>query len=167
MASGRGRGTGTGTGPAGASAYRFEWRPEIDSAALEALHGEAFGHEPEPYDWAAQLRAHSLGWVGAFDDGDDGDDSDDGGGGGGALVGFVNVAWDGYVHAFVLDTAVAVRARHRGVGRELVRMAVEGARAAACEWLHVDFDDDLRPFYFDACGFEPTNAGLVALRPAR
>ncbi|MBI4935776.1 MAG: hypothetical protein HY828_17985 [Actinobacteria bacterium] len=32
------------------------------------------------------------------------------------------------------------------------------------EWLHVDFDDDLRPFYFDACGFRPTNAGLMELR---
>jgi len=30
--------------------------------------------------------------------------------------------------------------------------------------LHVDFDDDLRSFYFDACGFVPTNAGIVALR---
>jgi hypothetical protein len=29
--------------------------------------------------------------------------------------------------------------------------------------LHVDFDDHLRAFYFDACGFEPTNAGLIAL----
>lgn len=164
-----GRGTGNGTGTAGTGPYRFEWRPEIDSAALEALHAEAFGHEPEPYDWAAQLRAHSLGWVAAFDDDDaDRDDAAEGGdAGGGVLVGFVNVAWDGYVHAFVLDTAVAVRARRRGVGRELVRLAVEGARAAGCEWLHVDFDDDLRPFYFDACGFEPTNAGLVALRAAR
>ena len=26
-----------------------------------------------------------------------------------------------------------------------------------------DFDDHLRTFYFDACGFEPTNAGLIAL----
>ena len=27
----------------------------------------------------------------------------------------------------------------------------------------VDFDDDLAPFYFDACGFEPTPAGLIRL----
>jgi hypothetical protein len=32
-----------------------------------------------------------------------------------------------------------------------------------CEWLHVDFEDHLRAFYFDACGFEPTNAGLIGL----
>ena len=41
--------------------------------------------------------------------------------------------------------------------------AVSGARAAGCEWLHVDFDDHLRAFYFDACGFAPTNAGLIEL----
>jgi hypothetical protein len=27
------------------------------------------------------------------------------------------------------------------------------------------FDDDLLAFYFDACGFRPTNAGLIALQP--
>jgi hypothetical protein len=31
------------------------------------------------------------------------------------------------------------------------------------EWLHVDFEDHLRGFYFDACGFTPTNAGLIEL----
>lgn len=132
--------------------FRYEWRGEVDSAAVEALHAEAFGHEPVDHDWAAQLRDHSLGWVCALDD--------DGGG----LAGFVNVAWDGALHAFVLDTAVAARARHRGIGRELVRVAAEGAAAAGCEWLHVDFDEDLRPFYFGACGFTPTDAGLLALR---
>ncbi|MBA3290822.1 MAG: GNAT family N-acetyltransferase, partial [Actinobacteria bacterium] len=44
-----------------------------------------------------------------------------------------------------------------------IAVAVAEARAAGCEWLHVDFDDHLRTFYFDACGFVPTNAGLIAL----
>jgi hypothetical protein len=39
-----------------------------------------------------------------------------------------------------------------------------GARAAGCEWLHVDFEEDLRGFYLDECGFTPTGAALVALR---
>jgi hypothetical protein len=42
-------------------------------------------------------------------------------------------------------------------------MATEAAREAGCEWLHVDFEDHLRSFYFDACGFARTNAGLIAL----
>ena len=28
---------------------------------------------------------------------------------------------------------------------------------------HVDFERDLGSFYFDACGFRPTNAGLIHL----
>ena len=79
------------------------------------------------------------------------------------MVGFVNVAWDGLVHAFVLDTMVGSQAGRLGIGTQLVAIAVAEARAAGCEWLHVDFEDHLRPFYFDACGFKPTNAGLIAL----
>jgi GNAT superfamily N-acetyltransferase len=82
---------------------------------------------------------------------------------GAELVGFVNVAWDGVVHAFVLDTLVAAGARRRGVGTRLVEVAVARARAAGCKWLHVDFEDHLRGFYFDACGFTPANAGLMEL----
>ena len=58
---------------------------------------------------------------------------------------------------------VAKRSRGQGIGALLVAMAVEQSRKAGCEWLHVDFDDELRGFYFDRCGFTPTNAGLVAL----
>jgi hypothetical protein len=46
----------------------------------------------------------------------------------------------------------------------MVRLATEQARAAGCEWLHVDFDDHLRAFYFDSCGFAPTPAGVINLR---
>jgi hypothetical protein len=50
------------------------------------------------------------------------------------------------------------------VATRVVRFAAEHAQAAGCEWLHVDFDDHLRAFYFGACGFEPTDAGLINLR---
>jgi hypothetical protein len=59
---------------------------------------------------------------------------------------------------------VAQKAGRRGIGTELVFLAVGQARAAGCEWLHVDFEDHLRAFYFSACGFTPTNAGLIALK---
>ncbi len=116
---------------------------------MNALHAEAFDHELLDDDWESQVRKYSLGWVCARDD--------DG------LVGFVNLPWDGAGHAFILDTVVSTRARRRGVGTRLVAEAVAGARAAGCEWIHVDFEDHLRGFYFDACGFKPTNAGLIAL----
>jgi len=127
----------------------FEWRGAVDDAEIEALHAEAFGHEPTAFDWRSQLERHSLGWVCARDD--------DG------LVGFVNVPWDGARHAFLVDTIVAARARHRGVGTRLVALAVEGARAAGCAWLHVDFEPELLPFYLEAAGFRPTPAGLIRL----
>lgn len=79
-----------------------------------------------------------------------------------ALVGFVNVAWDGGVHAFVLDTAVDPRYRHRGIATELVRRAADAARQAGTHWLHVDFEPHLEGFYRQ-CGFGPTAAGLMRL----
>jgi hypothetical protein len=78
-------------------------------------------------------------------------------------VGFVNVPWDGFVHAWILDEMVSSQARHRGVGLGLVHTARDGAKDAGCEWLHVDFDDHLRPFSYDAAGFTPTNSRLIDL----
>jgi ribosomal protein S18 acetylase RimI-like enzyme len=129
--------------------FTYDWRGDFENAAVNALHAEAFNHRVLQDDWKGQVHRHSLGWVCARD--------------GDELVGFVNVAWDGGVHAFILDTIVAAGAARRGVGTALVAVAVAEARAAGCEWLHVDFDDDLRAFYFEACGFTPTNAGLIAL----
>jgi GNAT superfamily N-acetyltransferase len=90
-----------------------------------------------------------LGWVCAWEDG--------------TLIGFVNVVWDGGVHAFILDTVVARSHRAQGIGAALVATAADEARAAQCARLHVDFEEHLRPFYFEACGFKATAAGLIAL----
>lgn len=128
----------------------YEWRGRFESDEVESLHAGGFDRAPDlSYDWFAQVERHSLGWVCAR--------SED------RLVGWVNVAWDGLTHAFVIDTVVAAEVGRKGVGTELVRVATEGAREAGCEWLHVDFEDHLKGFYFDACGFTPTNAGLIAL----
>ena len=135
----------------GARVVEYTWRGTFANADVNALHAEGFGHRVLDDDWRGQVERHSLGWVTATEDGE--------------LVGFVNVAWDGGVHAFLLDTLVRADRRRRGIGRALVAAAVDGARAAGgCEWLHVDFDDDLRRFYLDGCGFAPTGAGLVPLR---
>ena len=128
---------------------RYEWRGDFTSAAVGALHAEGFGGGGGDCDWRGKVERHSLGWVCAWD--------------GPELAGFVNVAWDGGSHAFILDTVVAARARRRGIGAGLVATATEHARAAGCEWLHVDFEDHLTGFYFRSCGFTPTNAGLIDL----
>jgi GNAT superfamily N-acetyltransferase len=102
---------------------------------------------PDTSDWQPVLHA-SLAYVCAFD--------------GEKLVGFVNVAWDGRWHAFLLDPRVHPDYRLHGLGRELVRRAASAARTAGCEWLHVDYHEELAPFYAE-CGFVPTPAGLLRL----
>jgi GNAT superfamily N-acetyltransferase len=129
---------------------RYQWRAPFEDEDLTTLHAEGFTHAVLAVDWRARVEAHSLGWVCAFE-------AD-------RLVGFVNVAWDGGGHAFVVDTVVEQGHRHQGIGRGLLTMAEGESRAAGCEWLHVDFEDELGDFYFDACGFTPTAAGLIALR---
>jgi GNAT superfamily N-acetyltransferase len=78
------------------------------------------------------------------------------------LVGFVNVAWDGGIHAFILDTCVDPDFRRQGIARTLVERAAEMARQRGAQWLHVDFEPHLEGFYRQ-CGFGPTAAGLMRL----
>jgi GNAT superfamily N-acetyltransferase len=129
--------------------HSYRWRGAFSNAELNALHAEGFGTRVRDDDWLGQVERWSLGWVTARH--------------GERLVGFVNVAWDGGVHAFILDTLTAADVRRQGIGQRLVEVARDEARAAGCEWLHVDFDDELRMFYFEACGFTPTPAGVIAL----
>ncbi|MEU6644293.1 hypothetical protein ABZ863_17305 [Saccharomonospora sp. NPDC046836] len=75
----------------------YEWRGKFENAVVNVLHAEGFDHRFLDIDWHAQLNRHSLGWACARE--------------GDTLVGFVNVAWDSGVHAFILDTVVAKWAR--------------------------------------------------------
>lgn len=130
----------------------YRWRGEFTNDEVNRLHADAFGHrvfDETEWDWIALTANHSFGWVTARSDR--------------SLVGFVNVLWDGLVHAWLQDEMVASSARHRGIGVGLVAVVRGEVKAAGCEWLHVDFDDDLRPFYIDAAGFTPTSAGLIDL----
>jgi hypothetical protein len=61
------------------------------------------------------------------------------------------------------NTMAAVGARGKGIGTGLVDRARRGAKSAGCEYLHVDFEDHLSEFYYGACGFRPTSAGLLVL----
>jgi GNAT superfamily N-acetyltransferase len=127
----------------------YAWRGRFDNGEVNRLHAGAFAHEAADHDWWQQIHRLSLGWVCARH--------------AGQLVGFVNVPWDGSSHAFILDAMVAPEAQRQGVGTVLVAMAAQEARAAGCAWLHVDFDDRLRAFYLDRCGFTATSAGLIDL----
>ncbi|MGE3851643.1 MAG: GNAT family N-acetyltransferase [Planctomycetota bacterium] len=131
----------------------FAWRQPLTDSEMVALVTSHGGNAVA--GWWDQIRPHSLGWVTARLIGGDDDD--------GRLIGFVNVAWDGGDHAFLLDTKVAGSHQRRGIATRLVRTATQHAKAAGCEWLHVDCDESLAAFYFDACGFRPTTAGLIHL----
>jgi GNAT superfamily N-acetyltransferase len=145
--------TGPGTLPA--MPIVCTWRGAFDNREVLELHAEAFEtrvFDQTECDWRDLVERHSLGWVVARD--------------GARLVGFVNVQWDGLVHAWIQDTMVAKVARQQGVATRLVGMARDFAREAGCEWLHVDFEEHLGPLYIEACGFRPTNGGLSALQEA-
>ncbi|GAA1638139.1 GNAT family N-acetyltransferase [Kribbella alba] len=122
----------------------------VDDTELSTLHALAFGSAVEVQPWAARLERHALTWVGAF--------SND------QLIGFVGVCWDGGAHAIILDTAVHPSHGRQGIGKQLVLAAAQEATLAGCEWLHVDFEPQLADFYLTACGFSPTDAGLLKLR---
>ncbi|MCE6075045.1 GNAT family N-acetyltransferase [Agrobacterium vitis] len=79
------------------------------------------------------------------------------------LIGFVNVAWDGGVHAFILDTCVDPIVQRQGIATRMVVAATNVARERGAKWLHVDFQPHLTSFYRN-CGFRHTEAGLMELK---
>ena len=122
----------------------------VDAPLKNHQLNELFAASWDAHQWTdfEALTRHSLGYVCACL--------------GEELIGFVNLAWDGGRHAFILDTTVHPDLRGRGIGRRLVRQAIEVAEDRSIEWVHVDFEAHLRGFYL-ACGFHPTEAGLLHL----
>jgi GNAT superfamily N-acetyltransferase len=132
----------------GSADYRVN--PTVTNKSLNELFGAAW---PEhSYRDFRPILERSLAYVCAYD--------------ANHLIGFVNVAWDGGIHAFLLDTTVHPDWRRRGIGRNLVRHAEQVARESGMAWLHVDFDSHLREFYL-GCGFRPTEAGLIGFEGGR
>lgn len=130
------------------AAQHAEYRinPRVTNEELNSLFADAWP-DHKTRDFAPILDC-SLGYVCAYQ--------------GDRLVGFVNVAWDGAKHAFLLDTTVRPDVRRRGIGLELVGRAKALACKSGAEWLHVDFEVGLGEFY-RKCGFLNTQAGLIKL----
>ncbi|MCX5497118.1 GNAT family N-acetyltransferase [Kaistia dalseonensis] len=128
------------------SEIRIETDPFPDSSTLDRLW-RASWNSAGPADPHAIL-SRSLVHLGAYD--------------GDRLVGYVNVAWDGGIHAFLLDPTVDPDYRRNGLGMRLVREAARIAADRGAHWLHVDYEPHLAGFY-RACGFRPTEAGLMRL----
>jgi ribosomal protein S18 acetylase RimI-like enzyme len=132
----------------GSEVIEYSWRGDITDAELVALV-DSYGGQSS-VGWWDRIRPYSLGWVAARL-------------ANGEAAGFVNVAWDGCDHAFLIDTKVRSDLQRHGIGTELVRIAADHAKQAGCEWLHVDYHEHLESFYLDACGFRPTRAGVIRL----
>jgi GNAT superfamily N-acetyltransferase len=127
------------------STIDYRQRPVVDHEELQQLFEAAWGARKADF---RPVLLRSFTWVAAY--------------AGSALVGFVNVAWDGGVHFFLLDTTVHPRWQHHGIGTGLVRGAI-AACAGAGEWLHVDSSSELMEFY-RRCGFSDTaGAGILSV----
>jgi GNAT superfamily N-acetyltransferase len=126
----------------------YRTSPSVTNEAMNELFAAAW----PAHSWSdfQPVLRHSLAYVCAYR--------------GERLVGFVNLAWDGSIHAFLLDTTVHPDLCRRGIGQQLVRRAATVARERGIVWLHVDFEPHLRDFY-RGCGFRHTEAGLMRLQP--
>ncbi|MBI5930589.1 MAG: GNAT family N-acetyltransferase [Chloroflexi bacterium] len=121
--------------------------PPVTNEQLNALFTAAWeSHSARDF---SPILAHSLLYVCAY--------ADD------QLVGFVNLAWDGGSHAFLLDTSVHPALQRRGIGIQVVQAGIMAACERGIEWIHVDYEPHLHSFY-SQCGFIPTPAGLINLK---
>ena len=122
--------------------------PPVTNEALDQLYLVSWPNHQPPYDFGPELE-YALAYACAYH--------------GENLIGFVRLAWDGGVHAFLLEPTVHPAYRRRGIGTGLVARVVAVARERGLQWVHVDYDPHLDPFY-RACGFTPTPAGMIRLR---
>ncbi len=129
-------------------AIDYRVNPAVTNAELDQLYVVSWPNHQPPHEWGPELE-RLLVFVGAYD--------------GDALIGSVKLAWDGDIHAFLLEPTVRPDYRRRGIGGALVAQAVAFARERGVQLVHVDFEPHLREFY-RACGFVPTEAGLLRLR---
>ncbi|MHB8375982.1 MAG: GNAT family N-acetyltransferase [Dehalococcoidia bacterium] len=131
---------------AGLDTIVYRVRADVGEEELQRLFETAWGARKAEF---RPVLARSFTWITAHADDE--------------LVGFVNVAWDGGVHFFLLDTTVHPAWQRRGIGTRLVAEALAACRGAG-EWMHVDFAPELAEFY-RAAGFAlKADAGIARLR---
>jgi len=123
---------------------RYEVKAMVSEFSLNELFINAWpDYEARTF---GPVLAHSLTYICAFE--------------GPRLIGFVNVAWDGGWHGFVLDTTVHRDYQRKGIGTAMMLLAAEESRKQGLAWLHADFAPHLEEFY-RKCGYRHTEAGLL------
>jgi hypothetical protein len=105
----------------------INWRGAFTSAEVNALHAEAFEtriYDKLEWNWAELVYHNCLASVVARDGAD--------------LVGFVNVLWDGLVHAWQQNVMIASRAGTRASVPSWSVRPGTAPKAAGCDYLHLD-----------------------------
>lgn len=123
--------------------------PPLTNEILEELLQAAWD-ERAPQDHVRVL-SRSLAWFGAYNTG--------------RLVGYANLAWDGWAHAFLLDPTVRPEFRDKGIGSRLVQEALAAARKhPTVEWVHVDSSPELMSKFYSPAGFQESSAGIISVQ---
>jgi ribosomal protein S18 acetylase RimI-like enzyme len=98
----------------------YQVNPPVTGPELNALFAAVWpSHTPTDF---APVLSRSLAYLCAHS--------------GDQLIGFINLAWDGGRHAFILDTTVHRAFQRRGIGRQLVNQAMTTAQNHQIECLH-------------------------------
>jgi GNAT superfamily N-acetyltransferase len=76
------------------------------------------------------------------------------------LVAWTSMVSDNVRHAFLLDVMVHPEFQRKGIGRQVVHLAIEAMRERGVNAFHVDCAPDRRGFY-EQCGFTLCAGGWI------
>ena len=81
---------------------------------------------------------------------------------GGQIVGFLNVVSNGVTDALLNNLMVHPDYRRQGIGKALLRTAVDELSGDGLKYFNLVFEEDLVPFY-RRCGFTIQRGGVIDL----
>jgi GNAT superfamily N-acetyltransferase len=122
----------------------FHVNPAVSAGAIIALRA-AVGWQGLEQDYPAALQGYWAS-IGGFDSAGD-------------LIAWCAILGDGVRHAVLLDVIVHPAWQRQGIGRALVRRAVEHCLAHGVTIIHVDFLPERAAFY-ERCGFRIGMGGI-------
>lgn len=119
--------------------------PNVTSQAVSDLR-ESVGWDRADEDYPAALQGY---WatVGGVDSS-------------GTLIAWCAIVSDGVRHAILLDVIVHPWFQRQGIGRELVKQAIQHIRSHGISIIHVDFLPEKANFY-ERCGFKIGLGGII------
>ena len=80
----------------------------------------------------------------------------------GRLIAWTSIVSDNVRHAFLLDVIVHPEFQKKGIGRAVVRRAIDSMRERGVTAFHVDCAPEIAPFY-EKCGFKMCAGGWLDL----